>query len=247
VIVVDDAGFRHRYRDLVKSYTDKFPLDYAMRIAVGGEFEAVGVLERQLLIQIGLRPHDYLIDVGCGSGRLAKTLSPYLRGRYLGIDVVPELLDYARGLVARPDWRFELVEGLRIPEADGRADVVCFFSVFTHLPHEHSYVYLQEAKRVLKPGGKIVLSFLEFAIPLHWAWFEQAMRDGSGPSVLTQFISRDGIEAWASHLGLTVESIHDGDKPTIALAEPLTLESGQVVSDCGAFGQSLCVLSLPAA
>jgi len=242
---VDDDGFRQRYRNLVKSYVDQFPLEHAMRIAVGGEFEAFGILERQLLIQHGLGPDAYLIDVGCGSGRLATALNGYLQGRYLGLDVVPDLLDYARALVARPEWRFELIEGFRIPEQDGQADMVCFFSVFTHLLHEHSYLYLQEAKRVLKRGGKVVLSFLEFVNPAHWGVFEQAVRDASGTSTHTQFVSRDGIEAWASHLGFTVEAIEDGDKPTIALPRPITLESGHVLGERGALGQSICVLSLP--
>jgi SAM-dependent methyltransferase len=246
VKTVDDDAFRQRYRDLVKAYTEALPLDQAMRIAVGGEFDAVGILERQLLIQHGLRRDDYVVDVGCGSGRLAKALADYLRGSYLGLDVVAELIEYARVLVRRPDWRFELVEGFRIPEADGRVDVVCFFSVFTHLLHEHSYLYLQEAKRVLKPGGRIVLSFLEFANPLHWGVFEQVLRDASGPSPLVQFMSRDGLEAWASHLGLRIEAFEDGDKPTIVLPTPLVLERGEVLEERGALGQSVCVLSVPA-
>jgi ubiquinone/menaquinone biosynthesis C-methylase UbiE len=64
-----------------------------------------------------------------------------------------------------------------IPEKDGEADFVCFFSVLTHLLHEQGFVYLQEAKRVLKPGGKIVFSFLEFAVPDHWAVFEGTVND----------------------------------------------------------------------
>ncbi len=49
---------------------------------------------------------------------------------------MPELIKYARRLVPRPDWRFETVNSLTIPEKDGQADIVCFFSVFTHLLHE---------------------------------------------------------------------------------------------------------------
>jgi ubiquinone/menaquinone biosynthesis C-methylase UbiE len=216
-----------------------------MRIAVGGEFEATGIRERQLLIQHGLSPDDRVVDVGCGSGRLAKALDSYLRGAYLGIDVVPDLIEYARKLVVRPDWRFVLAEGFRIPEPDGRTDFVCFFSVFTHLLHEHSYLYLQEAKRVLRPGGKVVLSFLEFSCAIHWPVFEQAVRDASGPSVLTQFVSRDALVAWANHLGFSIVAMEDGDAQVIVLPTPVTLESGQVLQERAAFGQSVCVLSAP--
>jgi ubiquinone/menaquinone biosynthesis C-methylase UbiE len=138
------------------------------------------VIERELLIQYGLRPDHDVIDVGCGSGRLAKPLSAYLRGGYLGIDVVPDLVDYARALVGRADWRFEVTDGLTIPAEDEQADFVCFFSVLTHLLHEQSYVYLREAQRVLRPGGKIVFSFLDFAIPCHWDVFEMNIADVHG-------------------------------------------------------------------
>ena len=47
-------------------------------------------------------------------------------------------------------------QGAPIPAPDGEADMVCFFSVLTHLLHEESYVYLQDARRVLKPTGKLV-------------------------------------------------------------------------------------------
>jgi len=214
-----------------------------MKLAVGGQFDSFGTLERELLIRYGLQPDGYVIDVGCGSGRLAKPLSQYLpAGKYLGTDIVPELVDYARNLVARPDWRFEVANGLCIPEQDDQADMVCFFSVFTHLLHEQSYVYLQEAKRVLKPGGKIVFSFLDFAIPCHWAVFESNVRDINGECPLNMFLSRDGIQAWAEHLRLEIETFHDGDKPHIPLPHPIILEDGTVMQEQGNLGQSVCVL-----
>jgi len=214
-----------------------------MKLAVGGQFDSFGILERELLIQYGLQPDGYVIDVGCGSGRLAKPLSQYLTaGQYLGIDVVPDLVDYARNLVARPDWRFQVADGLCIPEQDDQADIVCFFSVFTHLLHEQSYVYLQEARRVLKPGGKIVFSFLDFAIPCHWAVFESNIKDIGGECHLNMFISREGIRAWTEHLNLEIEAFHDGDKPHIPLLQPVTRDNGIVIEGQGNLGQSVCVL-----
>jgi 2-polyprenyl-3-methyl-5-hydroxy-6-metoxy-1,4-benzoquinol methylase len=134
------TDFRKAHRRLLQQLRGTYTNDEAVRRAVGGEFEGYGALLRDALIFHGLKPNDYLIDVGCGSGRLAKPLAEYLKGKYLGIDVVPGLVDYARKLVARSDWRFEVAEGLKIPEADGQAEMVCFFSVLTHLLHEESFV-----------------------------------------------------------------------------------------------------------
>ena len=236
---------RSGYRGLVKRLRWRHTRDKAMQLAIGGEFEAFGRMELALVRQYGLQPGDYVIDVGCGSGRLAKPLSGYLRGPYLGIDIVPDLVDYARELVGRPDWRFEVASGLEIPERDGRAQMVCFFSVFTHLLHEQSYTYLQEAKRVLAPGGQIVISFLEFAIYSHWTVFEGMVADLGGKQQLNMFMSRDGLKAWAHHLSLEIVAIHDGDTPHIPLPEPVTLQNGKVVSDLGNLGQSICVMRKP--
>jgi len=236
--------FRASYRKLVEQLQAAHGQDRAMELAVGGEFEAVGLLEKQLLIQLGLRPEHHLIDVGCGSGRLSKHLRGYLTGPYLGTDVIPELVTHAARLADKPGWRFEVTEGLQIPEADGRANMVCFFSVFTHLLHEQSYVYLQEAKRVLKPGGRVVLSFLDFNVTGHWPIFEGNVADVEGDKPLNMFISPDALRCWARHLEMEVELLADGDKYQIMLPEPVRLENGQELSGQACLGQSICVLRL---
>lgn len=240
---MNKLDFKQTYNRWLRVWRRGASRRQAMEQAIGGEFEAIGILERELVIQHGLQPDGYLIDVGCGSGRLARPLSEYLRGQYLGIDVVPGFVDYARKLADRADWRFEVVDGLSIPERDSAADMVCFFSVFTHLLHEQSYVYLRDAKRVLKPGGTIVFSFLEFAIPNHWDVFESNIADIGGSKPLNMFIGRDAIEAWASHLDLQIDTIEDGNKPHIPLSKRVVLDSGQVFEEMGYLGQSVCVMT----
>ena len=229
------------YKQFVKSLGQTHDHDRAMQIAIGGEFDAIGIVEREILIHFGLQPEGSVVDVGCGSGRLSKPLAAYLRGRYLGIDIVPELVEHARTITGRPDWQFSVATGLEIPESSNRADIVCFFSVFTHLLHEQSYLYLRDARRVLKPGGRVVFSFLEFAIPSHWTVFENTVKD-IGAEHLNVFVGRDAIRAWAEHLDFEVVTILDGDKPQVPLREPVTMENGTVMSESGSLGQSLCVL-----
>jgi len=98
---------------------------------------------------------------------------------------------------------------------------------------------------VLREGGKIVISFLEFKIPAHWEVFKQLIDEGAEHNVLNQFVSRDALYAWARNLGLQVDSIHDGDTPHIPIAEVITLENGTVMKDFGFLGQSVCVLRKP--
>ena len=169
-----------------------------MAEAVGGYFDEFSQLMLKILIEAGLKPEHYLIDVGCGSGRLTKSVASYLTDRYLGTDVVPALLANAQKY-GKPGWRFEEAAAIAIPEKDNVADVVCFFSVLTHLLHEDSFRYLRDAKRVLKPGGRIVFSFLEFRVYATRTVFRQMVerRDTGRERVVDQFVGRDAIEAWA--------------------------------------------------
>lgn len=218
-------------------------IDKAMSEAVGGNFEAVGMLEYDLLLQYGLEKNHCVIDIGCGSGRLGFQLQKYLEGEYIGSDVVRELFEYAEKKCNRSDWRFYEAPGLTIPEPDNYSDFICFFSVFTHLLHEESYKYLKEAKRVIKPMGKIIFSFLEFKIPSHWNVFEQVLLNTNPEKVLNQFLSRDAIDCWAEHLDLEIVDIHDGDKPHIILNNIVTWDDGRQMIDIGNLGQSVCILT----
>ena len=236
------TDFVKTHRKQVDVLKEFYPLDQAVKIAIGGEFETIGPLLRELLIYHGLQKDHYVIDVGCGAGRLAKPLSQYPELKYLGIDVVPDLLNYARNLAQRPDWRFEPASGLTIPEQDQQANMVCFFSVFTHLLHEESFVYLREAKRVLKPGGKVIVSFLDFNIDTHWTIFQNDVKDIGSAKPLNIFMSPDILRTWAKHLDLEVEIIKDANTPYVPVSEPITFEDGTVATDKAPLWQSLCVM-----
>jgi ubiquinone/menaquinone biosynthesis C-methylase UbiE len=232
------SSYLKQSKDLLETHTEAD----AMSLAVGGDYEAVGKLEFMLLKHLGLESGHTVIDVGCGSGRLAYQLRDYLHGHYIGIDVVPDLFRYAQRKCGRDDWRFYAAPGTVIPEPDASADFITFFSVFTHLQFEETYRYLKDAARVLKPGGKIVFSFLEFRIPSHWNIFETSLMDSRPDKVLNQFMDRDGITGWAQRAGLAVQSLHDGDVLHIPLEDNVRWDDGREMADMGCLGQSVCVL-----
>lgn len=233
------------YQTYVASHLESGDAEKGIREAIGGNFDTMGLIARDLLIAHGLRPDGTVVDVGCGSGRLALPLSEYLGpdGHYVGTDVVPALVDYARKLVNRPDWRFRVVKQLRIPAPKDSADIVCFFSVMTHLRHEHSYLYLKAAKRVVKPSGRIIVSFLEFATAAHWAVFEHNVANPYADKPLDQFLSRDALEAFAQHLDLEIVALHGGDELAIPLRQEVRMDHGAVYTDAGTLGQSFVVFA----
>jgi SAM-dependent methyltransferase len=125
---------------------------------------------------------------------------------------VQALLDYARAK-APADYRFLLHRELNIPLDDDSHDFVVAFSVFTHLLHPESYIYLEEAHRVLRPSGRVVFSFLEFGWAGHWPIFEGTVETqrGNSASHLNTFIERSAIVVWCGRLGLICEAFIGAD------------------------------------
>jgi SAM-dependent methyltransferase len=220
----DHPHFVRTYEEHTRRLLDTWgSREGALQAAVGSAtsegFEMMGRIEKALLVYAGLQQEDFLVDVGCGSGRLAVHLVDWLAGPYLGTDVVQTLLDHAYQTCGRSDWRFERVTGLTVPAESGKVDMVCAFSVFTHLRHEESYVYLQDMYRVLRPGGRLVFSFLDFKVLSHWPVFEVNTAAIGQDLVLNQFMSVDAVEAFADHLGLELLEVRAGDEAFIPLED----------------------------
>ena len=133
----------------------------------------------------------------------------------LGPVIVQSLLDYA-AKKSPANYQFQLNRTLNIPAASDSADFVVAFSVFTHLLHSETFIYLEDLKRVLRLGGMAIFSFLEFSEPAHWGAFEAEMqvRRTGAEGHLNSFIDRGTIAIWAQRLGFEVEAmISGGDAP----------------------------------
>lgn len=199
------------YERLVLNLVARYPIDEAMSLAVGGRYDEIGEILAEILIQNGLTNGMKLIDLGCGSGRAAKAISKHRHIEYLGIDIVQALMDYAKTM-SPSHYRFRRSINLQIEEPEGEADMIFAFSLFTHLLHEETYIYLRGAHRCLKEGGKLVFSFLEFREPAHWNVFDNTVKSRYlGESLhLNMFIERNVIEKWSRTLGFSQPSYVDG-------------------------------------
>ena len=221
------SHFQRDYEALVTRLCSAYPSEQAMSLAVGGDFEHMGDVEYAILKQYGLKPGMFLVDVGCGSGRLAQgLLRNHWQGWYFGTDVVRALVDYAKAGVDKSAiphnivWRFRVTDGLSITRPDeDRANMVCFFSVLTHLLPEESYVYLEHAHAALREGGRVVLSYLSY--PDHWEIFSQSIdrtrRRATGDHLNT-FLHPETLSLWASKIGFRLVSLDRLSHPELGQA-----------------------------
>jgi ubiquinone/menaquinone biosynthesis C-methylase UbiE len=99
-----------------------------------------------------LRPGATVIDVGCGAGRAVAELSG-LGARAVGMDLDPGMLAAARSRFPGIDLR--TADAAALPWDDGQAQGYRADKVYHVLPDPDAA--LAEARRVLAPGGRIVL------------------------------------------------------------------------------------------
>lgn len=107
-----------------------------------------------------------VVEFGCGTGRLgARLLREHLPhdATYLGLDVSPRMIGLAHAAVA--PWadraRVELTDGaVRLPVDDASVDRVLSTYVLDLLSPEDAAAFVEEARRVLPPGGALAVASL---------------------------------------------------------------------------------------
>jgi SAM-dependent methyltransferase len=188
----------------------------ALANVIGSEtmelFVAQGDGQVAVLRHHGLADGMAVYDLGCGCGRTAQALQRQgWIGRYTGADVVPELL--AELAQQCPGYRTVLSYDRTILSEDASLDMVFNWSVFTHLFPAESFLYMQDAFRSLKPGGKLLFSFLELEAPQHdrvWQWTLSELRKGHKAEQLDNFLHRDWIRRFARDAGFSEPQFTDG-------------------------------------
>ncbi|MFC7441369.1 class I SAM-dependent methyltransferase [Laceyella putida] len=94
-------------------------------------------------------------DIGCGGGIYSKAMLELQAACVIGIDYSSEMLKAANEKNPDPRIRYQMGEATQTGLADNEVDIVFSRALIHHLTDLPSF--LQEAKRIIKPGGFIIV------------------------------------------------------------------------------------------
>ena len=107
------------------------------------------------------------VEIGVGAGRMTRALAADF-DRVVGLDVSMDMIERARRVVPR-HVELHRVEGPQIPLADASADAIFSVHVLQHLDDYAAMSrYLEEARRVLKPDGAMMVHVELQSRPPSW-------------------------------------------------------------------------------
>lgn len=161
-----------------------------------------------------LEPHlgrvDTLLEIGAGGGRFTVPLVP--RARHLiAADTSPMMIR----LLERRFREHSNVSTLLLPGSDlhslaaDSVDAVFSYDVFVHLSPWTIHLYLEEIRRVLRPGGRAILHHANLHSELGWRRFARdAERVRSGRPASARFtpMTPELMATLAAHAGLDVRA-----------------------------------------
>jgi SAM-dependent methyltransferase len=137
-------------------------------------------------------------DVGCGPGRVTAHLHS-LGLTAFGVDLSPGMVAVARR--AHPDLRFDegSMTALDLPDGAVRG-IVAWYSII-HIPPERLPAAFGEFRRVLAPGGRLLLAFQVGDEALH-------LTEGFGHAISLDFyrLSPDRVAGLLEQAGFVVDA-----------------------------------------
>jgi len=179
----------HSLSDKAVDYFDSHADDYernqyrtSRRTFVNGRHDRlVAIIERLPAAQ-----GASVLDVGCGPGKLTQEFSS--RGyRVFAVDTSLRMLRMARSSItgaSSAGAHFQMGSIEALPFADGSFDVVCSAGVIEYFSTCERAI--RELRRVLKPGGLLILPTTNLLAPAHWIR-PLIVRVGRLPAVARRF------------------------------------------------------------
>lgn len=97
-----------------------------------------------------------VLDAGCGAGYGAEALAKAGAKKVFGVDIAPNSIQYCRENYSRQNLTFKIGDAARLDFRDNFFDLIVAFETIEHIKDYRQAI--SEFYRVLKPGGKLIIS-----------------------------------------------------------------------------------------
>jgi ubiquinone/menaquinone biosynthesis C-methylase UbiE len=114
---------------------------------------------------------DRVLDLGCGNGRLIELFKDLRNIEYIGVDSSEKLVEIAKKNQGSriKNQEFLTADALSLPFENNHFDKIYSIAVLHHVPSEELRLrFLDKAKRVLKPGGLLILTVWNLRYDKFW-------------------------------------------------------------------------------
>jgi SAM-dependent methyltransferase len=150
--------------------------------------------------------NDTVLEIGCGTGRIGIKLAPRC-GHWIGSDVSQNMLRHAKDTLRDlKNVSFVHLNGTDLHGiADRSVDVTYCSGVFMHLDEWDRYRYVVEARRVLKPGGRLYIDNFNLRSEEGWALFEDLFKlePAARPPNISRSSTPEELLTYAERAGFT--------------------------------------------
>jgi ubiquinone/menaquinone biosynthesis C-methylase UbiE len=113
-----------------------------------------------IISELGLSSKDKILDMGCYNGLYEIMLAKRGIGNIIGVDISKDAVNLANKVKVRLKLKanFQVADAEQLPFKDNEFDAVLMLGLLHHLPDKSTITALKEAKRVLKPNGRILIA-----------------------------------------------------------------------------------------
>jgi ubiquinone/menaquinone biosynthesis C-methylase UbiE len=154
--MVHASGVDHHSHDRLIHWARAYDLVIGLLGRRGSRLRAMFADDLQL------RPGDRVLDVGCGTGRLAMVFGDRVApgGSVDGIDAAAEMIKRATGRASKHGMpvTFQVALAQQLPFPDVTFDAVACILALHHVADDDQLTAVQEMYRVLKPGGRLLIA-----------------------------------------------------------------------------------------
>jgi ubiquinone/menaquinone biosynthesis C-methylase UbiE len=168
---------------------------------------------------VGIGPNDVILEIGCGIGRVGKPLSQECL-HWFGADISGAMLGHAATrLKGRPNTTLVELATVGLQEFPRDSiDLVYCTIVFMHLFEWDRYRYVEEAFRVLRPGGRCYFDNFPLDSEHGWKVFSESASYPleRRPAHLSMSSTREELRIYLSKAGFIDVVVHDLQNGMIA-------------------------------